>query len=323
MLEDGVYTLEIYFSDGDTIKDQFVISEKPPDAPISAEPPDDPCEVVFKDGELFRVFVLSCGEVIEQPENPVKEGYVFDGWRIGSVTGAYYDFAAPVTADITLYATWIPTQVTPTPYLGISLTPSGDKNFGVATYGYEAQPAHSVTVKNTGNQTAGALNIALSGTGAGDFILSKNVIRSMAVGDSDSFTVRPNAGLGAGTYTATITVSVGAEITLRSFTVSFTVNKAVPAELTWPAADALIYGEALFASMLSGGSTGGAWAWTNGAIIPTVVNSGYDVTFTPYDAANYDWAGVSLTQNVPVTVKPKLVTIAADNKFLITSAQRI
>ncbi|MCM1534227.1 MAG: InlB B-repeat-containing protein, partial [Corallococcus sp.] len=35
-----------------------------------------------------------------------REGYRFDGWRVGSLSGALFDFATPVTEDITLYAKW-------------------------------------------------------------------------------------------------------------------------------------------------------------------------------------------------------------------------
>ena len=58
----------------------------------------------------------------------------------------------------------------------------------------------------------------------------------------------------------------------------------------------------LSTSSLTGGSTTGSWAWTNDGIIPTVTNSGYEVTFTPTDTTNYDWIGVTVKQNVAITV---------------------
>ncbi len=85
-------------------------------------------------------------------------------------------------------------------------------------------------------------------------------------------------------------------------TKSFTVEKATPAALTWPNASKITYGAALSASSLIGGSATGTWTWADGTIIPTVINSGYEVTFTPADTANYDWSGVTLWQNVPITV---------------------
>ncbi|MBP5596971.1 MAG: InlB B-repeat-containing protein [Pseudobutyrivibrio sp.] len=43
------------------------------------------------------------GDKVEQPENPVKEGYTFKEWDLD---GTLYDFDTPVTEDITLTAIW-------------------------------------------------------------------------------------------------------------------------------------------------------------------------------------------------------------------------
>jgi hypothetical protein len=63
-----------------------------------------------------------------------------------------------------------------------------------------------VTVTNTGAQTTGSMSVALSGTDAGSFNLSKTSIGSLAPGGSDSFTIETRSGLGTGTYYATVTV---------------------------------------------------------------------------------------------------------------------
>ena len=113
------------------------------------------------------------------------------------------------------------------PVYGISLNSGLLKNFGTVNIGYEAQAAHSITVKNIGNRETGELAVSLSGTGAESFILNKNSINSIAADDSDSFTVVPKMGLAAGTYTAVVKVSGGADIAAQSFNVRFTVNPAV------------------------------------------------------------------------------------------------
>lgn len=41
-----------------------------------------------------------------KPADPVKSGYTFDGWYADAGLAAAYDFSAPVTADMTLYAKW-------------------------------------------------------------------------------------------------------------------------------------------------------------------------------------------------------------------------
>ena len=110
------------------------------------------------------------------------------------------------------------------------------------------------------------------------------------------------------TYNDTkVTVSIG---DYTAETDALTINKAIPAALTWPSASAITYPAALSASTLTGGSTTGTWAWQTPATIPTVTNSGYIVRFTPTDTNNYDWTGVTLTQNVAITVHPAPIASA-------------
>jgi hypothetical protein len=133
-----------------------------------------------------------------------------------------FDGSKSGTATVTV------TAAPPAPVYSISLDASGTHTFPAVTAGYGAQTAKTVTVTNTGNQATGALTIGLSGDTSA-FDLSKTSIADIANGANDTFTVKPNTGLAAGTYTATVTVS-GGNITSQSFNVSFTVNPA-PATL--------------------------------------------------------------------------------------------
>lgn len=110
------------------------------------------------------------------------------------------------------------------PVYGVSLSQSGTYMFADAAVGYGQQTAHSVTVSNTGNQPTGALIVTLSGSNADSFTLSGTDINSIAVGASDTFTVKPNLNLAAGTYTANVSVTGGSGIS-GSFTVRFTVSE--------------------------------------------------------------------------------------------------
>lgn len=47
--------------------------------------------------------VIESGQTAIQPDDPVKDGYTFEGWQ---VNGVLYDFAQPVTSNITLSAIW-------------------------------------------------------------------------------------------------------------------------------------------------------------------------------------------------------------------------
>ena len=109
----------------------------------------------------------------------------------------------------------------------IRYTISGTHTFPGASVGYSDQTPLTITVSNTGNQATGALTVGLSGKSSGSFTISKTSLSSIAVSGNDSFTIKPNNGLSAGTYTATITVSGDNDIT-DSFAVSFTVSAASP-----------------------------------------------------------------------------------------------
>jgi LPXTG-motif cell wall-anchored protein len=112
---------------------------------------------------------------------------------------------------------------------GIALDPAADQTFTSATSGYGAQTAYTVTVNNSGTAATGDLTAALSGTNADCFTLSKTAIGSIAANGSDSFTVVPNTGLAAGTYTAVVTVDKATgntnAVAAQSFHVTFAVAK--------------------------------------------------------------------------------------------------
>ena len=106
----------------------------------------------------------------------------------------------------------------------ISLTPSSNHAFPVALVGYGVQNTHNVTVNNSGDAPTGVLSVTLSGTNASNFTVSTTTLSSIAVGGSNSFTVRPNTGLAVGIYTATVTVA-GSNSMRASFNVSFIVDQ--------------------------------------------------------------------------------------------------
>ncbi len=162
------------------------------------------------------------GTEFSLPTAPTRDGFIFDGWYDNvELTGdAVTKIAVGETGNKEFWAKW-----TAKTY-GITLDPETNKTFDSAVYGYEAQTAHSVTVRNMGNQFTSALTVALTGAGMGSFTLSTTTIDSIAVSGNDSFTVTPNTGLDAGTYTATVTVSNSGNGISESFNVSFTVTKA-------------------------------------------------------------------------------------------------
>lgn len=107
----------------------------------------------------------------------------------------------------------------------IELDVEGPYTFPTATVGYSDLAAKEVKITSTGTAATGELVIDLYGTNEDSFKLNKTKIESIAVGESDTFTVTPKTGLEAGTYTAIVTVS-DRILNFGSFDVSFTVNKA-------------------------------------------------------------------------------------------------
>ncbi|MEY3897885.1 MAG: hypothetical protein RLZZ214_3406, partial [Verrucomicrobiota bacterium] len=109
----------------------------------------------------------------------------------------------------------------------------------------------------------------------------------------------PNAGTAAQAVTFTPTDS--ANYATAATSASVTVNKATPTVSVVPTASAIIYGQALSSSSLSGGSASvaGSFAFTTPATIPDVGTASQAVTFTPTAAANYNTvtAAVSVAVN--------------------------
>ncbi len=85
-----------------------------PSNPTPSNPtPDTPPAVVnykitfnSKDGSEVTEQYVPSGECAVQPEDPVKEFYIFAGWFKDYALTEEYDFSAPVTKNMTLYAKW-------------------------------------------------------------------------------------------------------------------------------------------------------------------------------------------------------------------------
>lgn len=63
--------------------------------------------VTFSGSDIAPVKVAK-GEAVAKPADPAKAENVFGGWFTDELLTEAYDFATPVTADITLYAKWVP-----------------------------------------------------------------------------------------------------------------------------------------------------------------------------------------------------------------------
>jgi len=99
-----------------------------------------------------------------------------------------------------------------------------------------------------------------------------------------------------------------------------TVSKVNPS-VTFPTTTAINYdpSKTLSTITLSNGAGAGTFAWQDGTIVPTVGNSGYNVVFTPTDAANY----TTLTQNVTITVNKANPAVTWPASATITYGQTL
>jgi hypothetical protein len=138
----------------------------------------------------------------------------------------------------------------------VKLTPSGAHAFSDSVYGYSAPASLTVTVRNSGNNATGALTVALSSnTWLDDLSVSADLTTSgLAQSAADSFTVTPKAGLAAGIYTATLTVT-GSNSISASLALSFTVAKreiSIASVFTTPKADSVTVDSVWFAGLVAG-----------------------------------------------------------------------
>ena len=115
-----------------------------------------------------------------------------------------------------------------------TLSQTGTYTFTGQTAGYSPVAAQSVTVTKTGTGDITNLAVALSGTNSSSFTLGALGATTLnSTTTSAAFTVKPQDGLAAGTYLATVTVTADHGVS-QSFDVSFTVNATSPA-LTYTA----------------------------------------------------------------------------------------
>lgn len=86
--------------------------------------------VTFMDGETqLNQKGINHGVAINEPADPAKDGFTFDGWYSDSALTTAYDFTTPVTGDITLYAKWtVVPVVTPDPEPDYDYTPVRPSN---------------------------------------------------------------------------------------------------------------------------------------------------------------------------------------------------
>ncbi|MBQ7624244.1 MAG: InlB B-repeat-containing protein, partial [Clostridia bacterium] len=97
------------------------------------------CTVTFDSdgGTPVDAVTVNAGEILKQPADPSREGFIFEGWCLPS--GSLYKFRTPVTESMTLKASWIE--------LGEAVTPEIDTQPATAYASEKVGGSFEVTVK--------------------------------------------------------------------------------------------------------------------------------------------------------------------------------
>jgi len=87
---------------------------------------------------------VKAGQKVSQPANPTRTGYTFNGWYTAKTGGTKYDFAKPVTADMTLYAQWTINKYT------VTFDTNGGTAVAAATVNYGQKVSQPANPTRTG-----------------------------------------------------------------------------------------------------------------------------------------------------------------------------
>ena len=142
-----------------------------------------------------------------------NEGYKFDTWVVvsggallASATTNPTTFTMPGN-NVTIRATFeaLPPDTPNLEFVPAVAGSGGD--FGDAEFGYTQPAARTINLHNSGTGAATVASWASSGSISSFTVTGNTGTPNIAVNGSHALTVRPNANLAAGTYTATITVT--------------------------------------------------------------------------------------------------------------------
>jgi len=208
------------------------------------------------------------------------------GLSVNPVTGELSGTPTAATSDVGTIATIAASNAGGTGTATITVTiAKGDSTLevtGATSYSYNGSPQGPDTVNKTGS----AATVTYSYAGSGSTVYGPSATKPTAVGN----------------YTTTASVVANANYNgVTSAAYAFSITKGTPTITAAPTASAIDQGQALLASVLTGGtaSVAGNFAWTTPSTVPGSTGS-YGVTFTPTDTANYS----TVTTTVNVTVNP-------------------
>jgi len=143
-LPEGIHTLTANFSDGTIVEKQIIIRRNYLQDDVF-------CFVALTDGEeLLDVITVLSGKVVELPKDPVKDGFIFDGWYHDA---QLFDANMPITENVVLIAQWKGTAIQPTVYAVIYNINGGAGALPSSNYVQGATVTVSITVPSRSGYT--------------------------------------------------------------------------------------------------------------------------------------------------------------------------
>lgn len=113
-------------------------------------------------GSAIESQLVQNGKTSTRPDDPVRDGYTFDGWYTDDTYTTLFDFDEAVFSDETAYAKWTKIDDTPEP------TPASDDSVTVSSSGNNAT---SNTLAQTGDNTISPAVLALFALCALSFVV--------------------------------------------------------------------------------------------------------------------------------------------------------
>ena len=222
-----------------------------------------------------------------RPVSPTRPGFTFDGWYTDAELITAYNFAAPITSSITLFARWIPSvtgvtwsEVSNSTFPTGSLDLINDVAWGNGRFvavGGGGRMAHSVdgiTWTAVGNSTFGGFGVNSVAWGNGRFVAVGGGGRMAHSADGITWTAVANSAFGTGNIIGVgwgngrfIAVGSVGSMAYSDDGITWTAVTSLP--FTW-GTSAVAWGHDRFVTVANGGEIGHS---TNGVTWTLVANS--------------------------------------------------
>lgn len=133
-------------------------------------------KVIFNldDETYFQEIAVDEGNSVTRPEDPVKDGHVFENWYMDEGFEILFDFDTKITETIYLYPKWVKQVKTKVFLVGDSTVSSFNDEYYLPRFGYGTK------LKDYLNDDIEVVNLALSGRSSKSFLVESNYQKLMS-----------------------------------------------------------------------------------------------------------------------------------------------